>query len=209
MISSIQALKEYLEEIKEYMQLHGLNADNKSLVLQEKIDVNSLKQKIPMIPPTYINVLNEINLFKVDIGYFSVSPYRLGDKNIVDSLVKFNTDETKPFYNFLKQHGLVCVGSWDGDGSLICVRMSSKKDKNGEVIRVDDYINWDNPENSSIYNLAEDYTQFLVIAGNLNQIHREMNEDNSNYEEKKQEFSERLKILKVPEEYHKAWEMFL
>lgn len=209
MISSLETLKQYLAEIKNYMQLRGIKVSNKSFEISEKIDDNFLRKKFDNIPDTYMNVLKKINLFKLDIGCFAVSPYRPEDSNITDSLIKFNTDETKPFYSFLKHKELLCVGSWDGDGSLICVRMSSKKDKSGEVVRIDDYINWENPEDDYIYNLAKDYTQFLIIAGNLNQIHREIKEDESNYEEKAQEFFERLKILEVPEEYHQAWKIFL
>ena len=51
----------------------------------------------------------------------------------------------------------------------------------------------------------KDFEQFLIVAGNLDQIHTEMQGDDSLYEQKKDEFLGRLRALNVDEKYDRAW----
>ena len=88
---------------------------------------------------------------------------------------------------------------------LLCLTNGTDKYKNGEILFIEEGLDIYRPQESQIHPLAKDFEQFLIAAGNLSQIQEEINDDNSNWEEKKAEFIERLKILGVGEEYHLAW----
>jgi hypothetical protein len=55
--------------------------------------------------------------------------------------------------------------------------------------------------------VADNIEQFLIIIGNLNQLHREVDDDESNYDEKRDEFVNRLRILNVNEKYYDSWKL--
>lgn len=167
---------------------------------QREIDI--LQKKLPELPSSYLQVIKKYNLNGITIGYFCVSPFSYKPEGISFSLIKAHDD---PFFPkaFLERHKLYQVGSYNTD--LVYVTTGTDQFANGEVLFVDEGFDIYNPQDSQVHPLAKDFEQFLIIAGNLNQVQREIHEDESNYEEKKQEFLDRLKHLGINEKYHDIW----
>jgi hypothetical protein len=105
---------------------------------------------------------------------------------------------------YVHQYHMYAVGM--DDFLSICVATAQSPFPEGEIISIDESI-YGEKENTSqwIKRMAKDFEQFLIIAGNLNQIHRDLLQNDSNYEQKKQEFIQRLNDLKVDPVYHQAW----
>ena len=166
--------------------------------------IEELKGVLPGLPDSYIKWVSRVNLNGISVGYFGISPCSNYKGDMVESLIKGNEDSMYSPVNEL--YKLYSIGTRDGFEVSIATK-NSPGFQEGEIILIDEEMLSDihNPRKGDIAKLAKDFEQFLIAAGNLNQIHREIRDDNSNWEEKKQEFIERLKILGVSEEYHSAW----
>lgn len=169
-------------------------------IMKESIDL--ITREIGTLPVSYLSFLENYNLNGVDIGYFGLSPLSYNPGGIITNLKEANHD---PFFpkEFMEKHRMYQIGSYNTD--LVCVTAGTGQFKEGEILFVEEGYDIYNPQDDQIYPLAKDFEQFLIVAGNLNEIHREIKEDNSNWEEKKNEFIERLRLLGVDENYHKAW----
>lgn len=161
-----------------------------------------LQQNILGLPKSFANLLPSYSFNGVIIDEFELSPHSFRDLDIVEGLLKSIED---PFFpkEFMEKHRMYQIGSYNTD--LVCVTAGTGQFKEGEILFVEEGYDIYNPQDDQIHPLAKDFEQFLIVAGNLNEIHREIKEDNSNWEEKKNEFIERLRILGVDENYHKAW----
>jgi hypothetical protein len=161
-----------------------------------------LKKKIPNIPKSYTDVLSKYSLKGIEIDGFSLSPYRFDNIDTVEGLIDAYED---PFFpkEFMEKHRLYQIGSYNTD--ILCVTAGTDWFKEGEILYIDEGYDIYNPEDSQIRKIARDFEQFLIVAGNLEEIHTEMGGDESLYESKRQEFIDRLNKLGVDEEYHNAW----
>jgi hypothetical protein len=166
-------------------------------------EIERLKKTLTEIPSSYIKVIKDVNLNDISIGYFEVSPSPYHPKGMVENIIEGNEGDYL-FHEYSKQYNLYLVATTPDYG--VFVATSASPFTEGEIILIDEsiYIEEEYPERW-ISRLAKDFEQFLIVAGNLNQIHREIRGDNSNWEEKKAQFIERLRVLGVSEEYHKAW----
>lgn len=167
---------------------------------EEKINI--LLEKIPELPKSYLGLVSLYSLNGVIVDNFELSPQSFRNKDIVEGLIQAYED---PFFpkEFMEKHKMYQIGSYNI--AKLCVTSGSSQFKEGEILFIEEGYDINNPQNSQIHRLAKDFEQFLIVAGNLDQIHSDNNEDNSNWEEKKAEFIERLKILGVSEEYHPTW----
>jgi len=161
-----------------------------------------LRTNLKNIPETYLEIVRRYNLLGVSVGYFDCSP---GDlyKNLVESLIDANCHDTFFPKEFMEKHRMYQIGS--GNTDLVCVTAGTDQFKEGEILLVEEGYDIYNPQDDQIHPLAKDFEQFLIVAGNFDEIHCATIEDNSNWEEKKNEFIERLRLLGVDENYHKAW----
>lgn len=198
MIETITGLQKYIlkdaDDFEELMMTSpGCSKDR----------IRDLKAHLPGIPDSYIKWVEALNLNGISIGYFEVSPCSLHPEDMVANLIQGNEDGVM-FWDQMRQYHLYSIATLDGYG--IFVATTSSPYKEGEIIIIDEdiYAAKDASE-KYIYKLAKDFEQFLIVAGNLSQIHSEINKDNSNWEVKKAEFIERLKVLGVDEEYYPAW----
>lgn len=161
-----------------------------------------LLENISNLPKSYMDLLPLYSFNGVVINDFELSPYSFQDSDIVEGLLKSIED---PFFpkEFMEKHNMHQIGSYNTD--IICITSGTDQFKEGEILYVDEGDDIYNPQDSQIHVLAKDFEQFLIVAGNLNQIHREIKDDNSNLEEKKDEFIKILKALGVNEKYHQSW----
>ena len=199
-------LCKYQKEL--YDDLGGKEFNNDLLILKKTMDLERkkyLQDNLPGLPSSYLKIISEYDVHEKSIGYISISPAARHGKDIVDTLIKANKIDTFFPKEFMEKKQIICIGS-DNDFTVFVAKGSDEFEE-GEVILIDEeifvYIN--NPAPKDIQLLNKDFEQFLIVAGNLNQVHREVKKDDSNYEEKKQEFLERLKKLNVDEKYHNAW----
>ena len=194
-----------IEELQKYILKDSDDFDELMMTSPgcSKEEIIILKRALPGIPDSYTKWVEAVNLNGISIGYFGVSPRSFNSENMVANLIQGNEDGVM-FWEQMRYYHLYSIATIDGYG--IFVATASSPYEEGEIIIIDEgiYSGKDNPERY-LYRIAKDFEQFLIAAGNLNQIHRSIRDDNSNWEEKKSEFIERLKILGVSEEYHPAW----
>lgn len=204
MISTIAELQKYIiKGADEFGNIIQKRAFMMTTPGCDQISINYLKQKISNIPDSYTNVLRLINVYGVSIGLFNISSYCSRNTDIVDSLLVSNIED--PFFpkKFMEKHNMIQIGSYNTD--LLCLTKGTAHFKEGEILFVEEGYDIYNPQDSQIHRLSKDFEQFLIVAGNLSQIHGKIHKDNSNLEEKKAEFIYILKTLGVSEEYHEAW----
>ncbi len=165
-------------------------------------EIKALQEYIPSLAKSYLEVIKKYDMNGIELGYFTLSPSSAKRESLVDKLIQINED---PFFpqEFMKRHKMYQIGSNNTD--LVCVTSGTDNFLKGEILYIVEGQDIYNPEDDQIYRLAKDFEQFLIIAANLNQLHQQIAEDESNFEEKKAEFIKRLKTLGVSEEYHKAW----
>jgi hypothetical protein len=165
-------------------------------------EIEFLRQEIQGIPSSYLSSIQGINVNCVDIGYFGLYPFSRSPQPLVYKLIEAFKD---PFFpkSFMLRHKIYQIGSKDTD--LLCVSEGTENFKPGEILWILEGDNICNPQDSQIHKLAENFYQFLIISGNFWQICRELKEDRSDYEEKKEEFLNRLSILGVSQEYQETW----
>ncbi len=139
---------------------------------------------------------------RVEVDGFYMSPYSFRSPDTVEGLLEAYED---PFFprEFMDKHKMYQIGSYNTD--ILCVTEGTDQFPEGEILYIDEGYDIYNPQDSQIRRIAKDFEQFLIVAGNLEQIHSEMPNDDSVYEQKKAEFYDRLKKLGVEDIYHKAW----
>jgi hypothetical protein len=168
-----------------------------------KEEIENLKRKLPGIPDSYTKWIETFNLNGISVGYFEVCPTSFNPEGMITNLIDGNEDGVL-FSEIMRDQHLYSIATIDGLGVFVATLSSPYKE--GEIVAIDESIYTDgNNPGRWVNRLAKDFEQFLIVAGNLNQVHREIKNNESNREEKKCEFSGRLKKLKVSEEYHTTW----
>lgn len=206
MINNLNELQKY---VTKDIDLHTDPLHKKSFMMLEPgitdNDIKLLKEKCPYIPETYTDIIKKYNFLGVSLGYFNLSPGVLYN-NLTEAIIEAQED---PFFSkeFMDRYKIYQIGFNNTD--LIYVTHGTKKFSEGEILFVEEGEDIYNPQDSQIHPIAKDFEQFLIITGNMDQIQRGINEDESNYEEKKNEFIERLRILNVDKTYQKFWLSFL
>jgi len=204
-IKNLKELLDYMEKdaqqfedpkIRDTFQIKAQGSESEKIIQLEHV--------LGKIPPKYRALLENYNFLNVSIGYFSLAPLDY-KQDFINDLMFANLEEPFLSKDLLQKKNLLWVGS--NNDYTVYVSKGYEEFKEDEIILIDEEIigNEDNPRPEDIRPIAKDFEQFLIAAGNLNEIHREIKEDNSNWEEKKNEFIERLKILGVAEKYHKTW----
>lgn len=168
----------------------------------EQIEI--LESTIGMIPPIYKDFLLKYDFKKVSVGYFSLSPISSDACDIIEALIKANTTDSFLPIELLQEEGVYWIGN-NNDHTIYVAHKGSKYPED-EIILIDEEILYGEPREYDIQRLAKDFEQFLIIAGNLNQIHREIDDDFTNNDEKFAEFFNRLDILGVDKVHQGAWE---
>jgi len=200
-----------INNLQDLFLRHGAKAKNNSDMMSSNFSCPGISngQKVELVklgvefPSSYVNVIEKYNVYFVDLSWFSLSPHPFGTKDLIDCLNRANCQD--PFFpkEFMEKHRMYQIGSYNTD--LVCVTAGTGQFKEGEILLVEEGYDIYNPQDDQIHPLAKDFEQFLIVAGNFDEIHCATIEDNSNWEEKKNEFIERLRLLGVDENYHKAW----
>lgn len=204
MITSVKDLQEFV--------LRDLGDEDEEIFQQScmmtspgcsKEEIENLKRKLPGIPDSYTKWVETVNLNGISVGYFELSPASFNPGGMIANLIDGNEDGIL-FWEHMRDFHFYSVATIDGIG--VFVATSSSPYNEGEIVTIDESIYADkNNADRWIRRLAKDFEQFLIIAGNLNQVHRDIKNDDSNREEKKREFIDCLKKLEVSELYHVAW----
>jgi len=170
-----------------------------------KTKIEKIKEILIDFPLSYLQILECYKINGVIISNFELSPYSFDDEDAIDGILKSYND---PFFpkEFMEKHKIYQIGSYNTN--LICIAAGTYQFKEGEILFIEEGHDIYHPKDSQIHPIAKDFEQFIIIAGNMDQIQREINEDESNYEEKKDDFIERLRILNVDEMYQKFWFSF-
>ncbi len=170
-------------------------------------DILNIEKTIGVLPINYKNKIKEYDFYGKLIGYFSLYPTKDSHEKMASSLISANTEHGILSQDFLKEQNLICIGS--RPDYTVCVARQSKYFNEDQIVLIDDEIfgNENNPRPEDIQVVADNIEQFLLIIGNLNQLHREVDDDESNYDEKRDEFINRLRILNVNEKYYDFWKL--
>ena len=165
-----------------------------------------LHDVLPELPETYTECLKKYNVLGVSVGYFSISPISWDSDSIVDSLIKAQSPEESFLpRTILDPLGLYWIGNNNNDTIYVAGKNSPYEE--GEIIAIHEFILNAEEKDFDDYRmpLAKDFEQFLVIAGNLNEVHRL----NAEPEISKAEMLRRLRVLEVDEKYHESWLAYL
>lgn len=170
------------------------------------VQLSHLHEILPGLPESYIACLQGYNIFDVAVGYFDLTPVSGGATNIVDSLVKAQSEEESFLPRaILDPLGLYWIGNNNNDTIYVAGKNSPYEE--GEIVAIHEFIFDAQEKDYENYRLllAKDFEQFLIIAGNLNEVHR-LNLDS---DLAKVEMLQRLKALNVDEKYHDGWMEYL
>lgn len=126
-------------------------------------ELRCLSKALPGIPESYLSVIGSMNINGVVIGYFELTPGRGVTINIVEKLSRFND----------MSHGLPNI-STHRDGAYLIAKLEA--DPIGIIYRANRFevgqvvlYEHDRPEALPGV-LADSFEQFLLIAGNLDEI---------------------------------------
>lgn len=202
MIRDIKELENYL--LADAEDLGGIEENPECdllLIVEKKNYIESRIEEINHLPQSYLDCLLKYNVFRVCIGYFSISPISYDVDNIIDSLLLAQKESFLP-HNIIDPLDLYWVGNNNND-TIYVAGKNSPKFKEGEVIAIHEFILKAKPEEYDRYflTLAKDFEQFMILAGNLNEVHR-FSKDRM---VQKNELERRLKELGVDERYAECW----
>ena len=165
-----------------------------------------LNEILPELPESYTKCLKKYTIFDVDVGYFDLTPISWDTDSIVDSLIKAQSVEESFLPRLiLDPLDLYWIGNNNNDTIYVAGKNSPYAE--GEIVAIHEFILDAEEKDYESYKslLAKDFEQFLIIAGNLNEVHR-LNLDS---DLAKAEMLQRLKALNVDEKYHDGWMEYL
>lgn len=207
-------------QIRLYNNCGKKEINEELLILKETMEQESIKYLLDHLhglPYSYLKIISEYDLYEKFIYYFFLSPEALFSTvetfDMVETLVNCNTVEPFLPKDFLDKKGLFWIGS-DACDHMIYVAKGSYEFEEGEVVLIEQILeDEDNPAPEDIQPLAKDFEQFLIVAGNFDQIVRreiktDVKKDSSDFEIIRQKLLERLKKLGVAEKYHDVWLSF-
>jgi hypothetical protein len=132
-------------------------------------EIATLMKALPGLPDSYTSVAKAVKLDGVAIGYFQLSPSSRGN-GLADKLVACNDPSITPMANHYRTHGVYQVASWEADP--IAVAHVSTTFNVGQVVK----YNAGNPAARPTV-LADDFEQFLLMAGTLDEIRGKHGDD--------------------------------
>ncbi|CAO4836073.1 MAG: hypothetical protein FADNKDHG_01598 [Holosporales bacterium] len=206
MIKHIDDLLIYQNKLADF--LGGLNENPRLNLLADcyKLDEKEIGKKINL-PESYLFVIRKYNCMNKVIGYFSISPINYDVDNIVDSLIMAQDPEHSFLpRSILDPFDLYWIGNNNND-TIYVAGKNSPKYQEGEIVDIHEFILDAQEKDYDDYMMpmAKDFEQFLILAGNLNQVHREFKDET----EAKNEMKRRLNLLNVDQKYHDAWYAYL
>lgn len=190
MITSLKEFEEFRRKETESSPITSERTFPYSVVTTEERD--ALAAAIPGLPASYLECAEQVALYRVYSGYFSLWPEGAGS-NLAESLIEVFSESHPFFGRLLAQSGLLRIGSWDADPLLISLKGGSEAE--GAIVK----FNSGNPDSQGEV-LSPDFKTFLLVAGNLREVSRE-----SDGLEAFQAFQERFKEIPSAEPYWKAW----
>jgi hypothetical protein len=132
-------------------------------------EIAALVKALPGLPDSYTSVAKAVKLDGVAIGYFQLSPSSRGN-GLADKLVACNDPSITPMASHYQTHSVYQVASWEADP--IAVVHASTMFNVGQVVK----YNTGNPVARPTV-LADDFEQFLLVAGTLDEIRDKHGED--------------------------------
>jgi hypothetical protein len=194
MIKSISDLEKYTQKIAAKYPEEAEEIILKSPGISKEEEQIILKN-IPQISAVYLNCAKRLDLIGVKLGYFFLWPAPRTEFNLSKTIIEANA-EHNPFKKILKENGLVQVALWEADP--IVVANADSKYGEDRVFK----INTGSPK-SNLQNLANNFEDFLIIIGNLDETAQTSEEHN---EEEVNEFLEKVKYLIKDEDTLKTWQ---
>lgn len=161
MINTLEDLKKYSLKVAETYP-----EDAESILISSpgisEVEVRLLTEIFSNISNVYLDCIKELNLSGIEVGSFSLYPEAYKGETIIEKLRDaFSTKN--PHYSFLQNNNLIQVGFWDVDPILVA--NSNSNFGSDKVFTLDH----DNPDQSP-YELANNFKDFLLIIGNLDEI---------------------------------------
>ena len=125
--------------------------------------VAKIAHSLPDMPETYLETISAVLIDGIEIGYFHLSPPMSYGGVLSERLSAANTPNINPHAGALLSFGLYQIASWEADP--IGIAFQQGKFQRGAIIKT----SIENPGTTPV-KIADDYTSFLLIAGNLDEI---------------------------------------
>ncbi|WP_221274641.1 hypothetical protein [Thaumasiovibrio subtropicus] len=194
MINNIDELKLYTDvEAAKFPTIASHIRLGSSNYSEEQIA--ELSRRIPELPLCYIRVVRQVELTGVSIGQFALWPVTYGSGDLLTCLTKANESCSNPFLGFYSNNYLVEVACCEAN--TVCIGSAAGRNE-GQVFLVD----ISSGPNPVFLKLAENFEQFLILAGNLHDISMSYQEnENSGLIE----FSSRLEKFELDSSSVSTW----
>jgi hypothetical protein len=124
-------------------------------------EIARLREALPGLTESYLNVAAQVYLPNVSIGYLSLAPGGLRDGNLFNRLTKFNSPAS-PQWDYVDDHNLYEVAHYPG--SLVCVAREGTV-RPGEVVRVD--YEWGGVDDLVLHRTTWSFEQLLLGFGRI------------------------------------------
>lgn len=158
--------------------------------------IDKIRDFLPGMPTSYLDVVKAIRVEGIAIGYFELAPTSHKAADLAEKLLDWNANAG--LHSRFEEDGVYEVASWEADP--ICAVYRNGDNDIGELVM----YNVGNPiEPANV--LANDYLQFLLLAGNLDAV-RAQYADVDESAEAISEFEKCLAKL-APAKYTATWKM--
>ncbi len=160
-------------------------------------EIREIARSLPRVPDSYLSVAAEIHLNNATIGYFCLSPGGPPEQGLLEKLIDSNDPTRFDFAERCVADGVYHVASWEADP--IAVAHSDTIFSRGQTVM---YHVADPSSPASV--LADCFEQFLLIAGNLDEI-RALHSHHEPAEQAREEFIAYLVANRLGEETQRTW----
>jgi hypothetical protein len=162
MIKDIDDLKRYTDAVA---QRFSIIEDEVRMVSPgcEPNELKRLKDELPNIPASYVEVVSALRLVGISIGQFALWPRPFGN-GLVDAVITANSDSSNPHLKIYQAHGLIEVARLEANP--VCVADSKQSGRSGQVFLVNVAAG---PDPSIVF-LANNFKDFLLQAANVHSV---------------------------------------
>lgn len=129
--------------------------------------IETLRNELPGIPQSYLGVVSKLDIDGIAIGYFRLSPGT--DSDLVGKIINCNREAVTPMARRFRDDGIYQVAALEADPIGVAFRPGDFAV--GQVVK----YNIGDPQKSATV-LAEDFEQFLILAGNLDAVRQKFAE---------------------------------
>jgi len=127
-------------------------------------EINEMAHDLPLIPCEYLDVVRELDIVGVFIGFFQLSPHSATRLGLPHALREENNSEIYPVAANARRQDLYLIGSWEAE-PIGVVKSNGGCFPGGTVVMLSHDVT-----SAAPVPLAKCFRDFLLTAGNLDMV---------------------------------------